>query len=88
VAKLTRLTHKIAIQLQVVAESCTPLLAASPETFGCTLVRGRDHVIAHFHIIVVYTWPGRKIIMIIMPQLGFESRPSEPSGFLSEKCSV
>jgi hypothetical protein len=31
-AKLTRLTHKIAIQLHLVAE------AASPETFGYTLV--------------------------------------------------
>jgi hypothetical protein len=40
-AKLTRLTHKIAIQLHLVAESCTicsSLQAASPETFGYTLV--------------------------------------------------
>jgi len=42
VAKLTRLTHKIAIQLHQLAVSCTifmfPLQAASPETFGYTLV--------------------------------------------------
>jgi hypothetical protein len=41
-AKLTRLTHKIAIQLHVVAESCTICSsrpqATSPETFGYTLV--------------------------------------------------
>jgi len=41
-AKLTRLTHSIAIQLYLVAESCTicsfRLQAASPETFGYTLV--------------------------------------------------
>jgi hypothetical protein len=41
-AKLTRLTHKIAIQLHLVAKSCTILQfsrqAASPETFGYTLV--------------------------------------------------
>jgi hypothetical protein len=40
-AKLTRLTHQIAIQLHLVAESCTicsSLQAASPETFGYTLV--------------------------------------------------
>jgi hypothetical protein len=40
--KLIRLAHKIAIQLQVVAESCTicssSLQATSPETFGYTLV--------------------------------------------------
>jgi hypothetical protein len=36
-AKLTRLTHKIAIQLHLVAERCT-IWAASPETFGYTLV--------------------------------------------------
>jgi hypothetical protein len=44
VTKLTRLTHKIAIQLYLMAESCTicssrSLQAASPETFGYTLVR-------------------------------------------------
>jgi len=42
VAKLTILTHKIAIQLQLVVESLThlqfSLQAASPETFGYTLV--------------------------------------------------
>jgi hypothetical protein len=41
-AKLTRLTHQIAIQLQLVAESCAilqfSLQAASPETFGYTIV--------------------------------------------------
>jgi hypothetical protein len=41
-AKLTRLTHKIAIQLHLVAESCTICSsrskAASPETFGYTLL--------------------------------------------------
>jgi hypothetical protein len=40
VAKLTRLTHKIAIQLQVVAEECTICSSRSrptPETFGYTL---------------------------------------------------
>jgi len=41
-AKLTRLTHKIAIQLQLVAESCYrlqfSLQAVSPETFGYTLL--------------------------------------------------
>jgi hypothetical protein len=42
-AKLTRLTHEIAIQLHLVAESCTicsslSLQAASPETFEYTLV--------------------------------------------------
>jgi hypothetical protein len=42
-AKLTRLSHKIAIQLHLVAESCTicssrSVQAASPETFGYTLV--------------------------------------------------
>jgi len=40
--KLTRLTHKIAIQLHLMAVSCYhlqfPLQAASPETFGYTLV--------------------------------------------------
>jgi len=35
-AKLCRLTHKIAMQLHFVAESC--LQAASPVTFGYTLV--------------------------------------------------
>jgi hypothetical protein len=42
VAKLTRLTQKIAIQLQLVAESCYHLQfllqVASPETFGYTLI--------------------------------------------------
>jgi hypothetical protein len=41
-AKFTRLTHKIAIQMHLVAESCTilqfSLQAASPETFGYTLI--------------------------------------------------
>jgi hypothetical protein len=40
-AKLTRLTHKIGIQLHVVAELCHlqfSLQAASPETFGYTVV--------------------------------------------------
>jgi hypothetical protein len=41
-AKLTRLNHKIAIQLYLVADSCTICCprsqAASPETFGHTLV--------------------------------------------------
>jgi hypothetical protein len=42
VAKLTRLTHKIAIKLHLVAERCTICVSrskvASPETFGYTLV--------------------------------------------------
>jgi hypothetical protein len=41
-ATLTTLTHKIAIQLHLVAELCQmqfSLQAASPETFGYTLVR-------------------------------------------------
>jgi hypothetical protein len=41
-AKLTRLTHKIAIQLHLVAESCYhlqfSLQEASPENFGYTLL--------------------------------------------------
>jgi len=41
-AKFTRLTHKIAIQLHLVAENCTTfqfsLQAAGPETFGYTLL--------------------------------------------------
>jgi hypothetical protein len=42
-AKLTRLTHKIAIQLHLVAESCTicsfrSRQPVSPKTFGYTLV--------------------------------------------------
>jgi hypothetical protein len=40
-AKLTRLTHKIAIQLHLVAELYYlqfSLQAASPETFGYTLM--------------------------------------------------
>jgi hypothetical protein len=41
-AKLTRLTHKIAIQLRLVAESCiicsSRSKAASPESFGYTLL--------------------------------------------------
>jgi hypothetical protein len=41
-AKLTRLTHKITIQLHQVAESCSICSsrsqAASPETFRYTLV--------------------------------------------------
>jgi hypothetical protein len=40
-AKFTRLTHKTAIQLHLVAESSTILFllhAANPETFGYTLV--------------------------------------------------
>jgi len=36
VAKLTRLTHEIVIQLHLVAEFS--LQAASPETFGYTLI--------------------------------------------------
>jgi hypothetical protein len=40
--KLTRLAHKLAIQLHLGAESCNhlqfSLQAASPETFGYTLV--------------------------------------------------
>jgi hypothetical protein len=48
-AKLTGLAHKIAIQLQLVAESCMyhlkfSLQAASPETFGYTLVAQRYSV--------------------------------------------
>jgi hypothetical protein len=40
VAKLTRLTHRIAIHLHLVAENHLQfsLQAASPETFGYTLV--------------------------------------------------
>jgi hypothetical protein len=42
-AKLARLTHKIAIQLHIVAESCTICSSrsktASPENFGYTLVQ-------------------------------------------------
>jgi hypothetical protein len=39
VAKLTRLTHKIAIQLHLVAESYTICSSrSSPETFGYTLI--------------------------------------------------
>jgi len=39
-AKLTRLTHKIAIQVHIMSESCTTfsLQAASLGTFGYTLV--------------------------------------------------
>jgi hypothetical protein len=38
-AKLTRLTHKIEIQLHLVAESCTICSCrSSPETFGYTLI--------------------------------------------------
>jgi hypothetical protein len=41
-AKLTKLTHRIAIQLHLVAESCTilqfSLQAASSETFGYNLL--------------------------------------------------
>jgi hypothetical protein len=41
-AKLTELTHKIAIQLRLVAESCiicsSRSKAASPETFGYIVV--------------------------------------------------
>jgi len=37
-ANLTRLTHKIAIQLHLAADSCTICQAASPETFGYTVV--------------------------------------------------
>jgi hypothetical protein len=40
-AKLTRLTHKIVIQLLLVAESCTICVLAlggQSETFGYTLV--------------------------------------------------
>jgi hypothetical protein len=36
-AKLTRLTHKIAIQLQLVAENCT-ICSSSLETYGYILV--------------------------------------------------
>jgi hypothetical protein len=39
-AKLIRLTHKIAIQLHLVAESCT-ICSSSPETFGRILLRSR-----------------------------------------------
>jgi len=43
VVELTRLTHKIVIQLQLVAESCTIYSShsswpASPETLGYTLI--------------------------------------------------
>jgi len=40
--KLTRRTHKVAIKLRLVAESCTQfsLQAASAETFGYTLIIG------------------------------------------------
>jgi hypothetical protein len=42
-AKFTRLTHKIAIQLQLMAETCTIRSSrpqvASPETFRYTLVQ-------------------------------------------------
>jgi hypothetical protein len=39
VAKLARMTHKIAILLHLVAESCTfSFQAVSPETFGYTFV--------------------------------------------------
>jgi hypothetical protein len=45
-AKLTRLTHKIAIQLRLVAEIVTICSSrsrrASPETFGYTLVSLSD----------------------------------------------
>jgi hypothetical protein len=46
--KLTRLTHKIAIQLHLVAQSCAhlqfSLQAASTETFGYTLVGWRTYL--------------------------------------------
>jgi hypothetical protein len=42
-AKLTKLTHKITMQLRLEADSCTDLQfslqAASPETFGYTPVK-------------------------------------------------
>jgi hypothetical protein len=45
-AELIRLTHKIAIQLLLVADNCTILQswlqAASPETFGYDLVYGEE----------------------------------------------
>jgi hypothetical protein len=42
-AKLTTLTHRTAIQLRLVAESCTICSSrSSPETFGYTLVCGHS----------------------------------------------
>jgi hypothetical protein len=52
-AKLTRLTHKIATQLHLVAESYTICSsrpqAASPETFGYTLIHTHTHTHTHTH---------------------------------------
>jgi len=45
-AKLTRLSHKIPIQLHLVAETCTmqfSLQAASQETFRYTLVYSKQY---------------------------------------------
>jgi len=54
-AKLTRLTHNIDIQLHSVAESCTifqfSLQAASPETFGYSLVIRIDTECVHTRVI-------------------------------------
>jgi hypothetical protein len=52
-AKLTKVTHKIAIQVHLAAENCTTwefsLQEASPETFGYTLVHYsytcKDHLV-------------------------------------------
>jgi len=52
--KLTRLTHKIAIQLHLVAENYHfqfSLQAASPETFGYTLV----YCVTNFPVSQYYT---------------------------------
>jgi hypothetical protein len=57
--KLTRLTHKIAIQLHLVAESCTilqfSLQVASPETSRytlvvrcCTILNNRTYLLSLF----------------------------------------
>jgi hypothetical protein len=54
-AKLTRLTHKIAIQLHLVAESCFQfsLQAAISETFGYTLV-STQAILKYKHYMRIY----------------------------------
>jgi hypothetical protein len=52
-AKLTRLTHKIEIQLHLVADLCHMQFsrqAVSPETVGYTLVYNRESIICNYKV--------------------------------------
>jgi hypothetical protein len=67
-AKLPRLTHKIAVQLQLVAQSCTicgsRCKTVSPETFGYTLVCSYNNLLNYW---TSFTMPVVRLSMLFSP---------------------